>query len=870
MGLAGQRRWRGAVLILALVPGLITEGILARLGSSQAPLKAIGTPAASAKPSGPRAMERTLTTLAPMVARQHAAAARPRRSVPRQHVATAPTLIPATAPSNVEPVNATATVDARVADAPVVDAAASKQTPAWLDVSINGQQPGIALLLRDGDGHLWVRREDLALWRLPVPQAAPIVYNGDEYYPLDALPGIKYQIDEAAQSVSIDSPARLFPETVVNDRESLAATPDRSQPGAFFNYDVIAARASGAAAAGSTTFNGLFELGAFNRWGEMTSTALRAGQTDDAGLIRLDTTFTQDRPEDLASLRIGDSISGVSSWGGAVHFAGVQWSTDFTTQPGFVTTPLAGIRGEAVLPSTLDLYINNALRLQTTIPPGPFVINDLPVNSGVGEARVVVLNMLGQEQTISVPYYVSPSLLRAGLSSFSYEVGAARDNYGLASNDYGRGLAVATDRHGFTDTFTGEIHAEVLADQQTAGLGGVWLVNDLGVLNAAVAGSHSDRGDGALMQFGFERQWHVLSVGGSVRYAESTFVEIGMLPTDLPPVRVVQGNVSTALPKRGSLSLNYIQEDYRTAAPEHLLSAQASWPVGRRGFLSLSALKPLRGGNGPTFGANFTLTLGSRTSASAGVIRQAGGNEAQLQVQQNLPAGTGMGYRVSAGTGATDQLDATWQYQNSAGTYALQTERINGATSTSFEAQGGVALLNDRLYVSRKLDESFAVVQVGDFANVHIYADNQVVAQTDSSGTALVPRIRAYERNPLGIDQADLPLDVDIDTLQKNAIPYRRSGVLVTFDLHRSLGALVSLVEEDGLPIPVGAVAVVGGNDTEFPVGTKGETYLTGLSPSSVVHVSWPGKACEAKVVFTPSADPLPKLGPLVCQAVAP
>jgi len=32
--------------------------------------------------------------------------------------------------------------------------------------------------------------------------------------------------------------------------------------------------------------------------------------------------------------------------------------------------------------------------------------------------------------------------------------------------------------------------------------------------------------------------------------------------------------------------------------------------------------------------------------------------------------------------------------------------------------------------------------------------------------------------------------------------------------------------------------------------------------------VSWPGKACEAKIAFTPSADPLPKLGPLLCEPV--
>jgi outer membrane usher protein len=849
-GCARRKRLQYAALLLLLAPGLLAAGTWSDFDGSHARPKVI-----KARPHVARPIKNARHA-SPRLARPPLAAP-PKVAIP----ALAKMLTPAIPPIPAKP----------AAEAPPMATTPVKaNVPVWLDVEVNGQRLGIALLLRDADGHLWARREEFTSWRLPVPNAEPFIDNGEAFYPLAALPGLEHKIDEATQAVVIRSPARLFPETIINDRTSFAAIPDRSQPGGFLNYDVVVAHASGEAAANPVTLNGLFEVGVFNRWGEATTTAVRTSEANDPNLIRLDTTFTQDRPETLASLRVGDSISGISSWGGAVHFGGVQWSTDFTTQPGFVTTPLAGIRGEAILPSTLDLYVNNALRLQTTIPPGPFAIDDLPATSGQGDARVVVRNMLGQEQTISVPYYVSPSLLRAGLSSYSFEIGAARDNYGLTSNDYGRGLLVATDRYGFSDTFTGEAHAEVLAAQQTAGLGGVWLVRTLGVMNAAVAASHSDRGDAALLQFGFERQWHTLAVGGNVRYAESTFVEIGMVPNSLPPIRQVQAYVSLPVPKRGSLSVNYTQQDYRTAAPAHLLSVQASWPVGSRGFLGLTGLKPLRGGDGPQFGLNFTLAMGTRSTVTASTVRQDHGNESQVQAQQNLPAGTGMGYRVMAGTGTSDQLNATMQYQNDAGTYALQATRVDGQTSTSVEAQGGIALFNDRLYFSRKLDESFAVVRVGDFANVHIYADNQIVAETDDTGTALVPRIRAYERNPLRIEQADLPLDVDIDTLEKDAIPYRRSGVRVDFDLHRSLGALVTLIEQDGLPIPVGAVATVAGNDTEFPVGTKGETYLSGLSQSSLVRVSWPGNACEAKIAFTPSTDPLPKLGPLLCEPVAP
>ena len=737
----------------------------------------------------------------------------------------------------------------------------------WLDVEINAQYPGTALLRRDAQGRLWVSSDDLERWRVRPPPVPPIIERGTPYYPLDAFPGLTYAVDEAAQSIAIKAPASAFVATVIGGAHTRPATPVRSSPGGFFNYDVVAARASGNASADRTTINGLFEAGAFNSWGTATTTFVRSNSAADPSVVRLDTTLTQDRPLALASVRVGDSISEAASWGGAVHFGGVQWSTDFTTQPGFVTTPLAGVRGEAVLPSTLELYIDNALNMQTTVQPGPFAINNLPLISGQGEARLVVRDILGQEQQIVTPYYSSPVLLRSGLSSFSYEVGAVRDNYGLESNDYGQGLAVGTQRYGFTDGFTGEVHGELLRDQQTAGVGGAWLAHESAVVNAAVSASHSARGGGELLQLGFSRQSRTLSFGASATLESPDYVQVGMAPGQLAPVRVLQGFVALPMPARGSLSLNYVQDDFRDQSPVHLLSSQASWPVGRNGFIGIYALKPTRGGAAPVAGLNFIYTLGARNSASASLTRQNGGSQEQVQVQQNLPAGQGLGYRVAVGADTTDLWDATVAYQNEVSTYTLRSMRSQGQSVDSAESQGGVALLDGETFLTRKMDESFAVVRVGDYANVHIYADNQEVGVTDSSGTALVPRIRAYDHNPLRIEQSDLPLDVDIDSLEKDAVPYRFSGVLVKFDVKRSLGALVMLTLGDGKPVPAGATATMSGSDVEFPVGLRGEVYLTGLGNSTDVRVSWPGRSCDVKVAFVPSADAVPRLGPYVCEA---
>jgi outer membrane usher protein len=96
--------------------------------------------------------------------------------------------------------------------------------------------------------------------------------------------------------------------------------------------------------------------------------------------IRLDTTFTHDFPSRLETLCVGDAISTPGSWGSAVRFGGVQWGTNFAIRPDLITAPLLTAGGVAVVPSTVDVYLNNQAVSTQRVPPGPFVIDRLPVN----------------------------------------------------------------------------------------------------------------------------------------------------------------------------------------------------------------------------------------------------------------------------------------------------------------------------------------------------------------------------------------------------------------------------------------------------------------------------------------------------------
>jgi len=182
-------------------------------------------------------------------------------------------------------------------------------------------------------------------------------------------------------------------------------------PGAFLNYDFSAQHASGSASAGAQ-----LELGAFAAGLVATTQVVNPNLAAHGRFTRLESTITLARPAQLASLRVGDSISR----------GGIQWVSDFAIQPEFITFPLPVLAGSSALPATAQVFVNNALSYQHDLDAGPFSMRGVPAVSGQGEVRMVVRDLLRREQVIVQQYYAARNLLRSGLDDFSYEFGRQR------------------------------------------------------------------------------------------------------------------------------------------------------------------------------------------------------------------------------------------------------------------------------------------------------------------------------------------------------------------------------------------------------------------------------------------------------------
>jgi len=769
-------------------------------------------------------------------------------------------------------------------------------TPSYITVRINDQNKSdSALVLRAGPqgAAFFLSAKDAASFRLVLERHTnAVTFDDVSYFPLQGFAGLSIAFNESTQTLSITASPEMFRGEVI----ALGAKPRSplAKPGfgSFLSYDVFTQRTSQGSA--SASVGGQFEWGIFTPSGVLTNSFLGSRTSTTKQLLRLETAFTMDQPEARASWRIGDGVSRGAGWGNSALFAGLQYATNFSTQPSLVTYPLNSVSGEAALPSVVDVYVNNLLSVTQRVQQGPFTLNDLPNVNGTGTIRLVVRDLLGREQSILVPLYGSNQLLRQGLNDFAFQVGTLRERIGTKSADYGRGFASGIFRTGVNDKFTFESAFEFARGRYAGGLGATWLMGFVGEFSASAAtsfqaadtvqsavapivttienlGSIATSGLANRSGQSFSGSWDWrskdLSVGVQTRFSSAGFRTIFSLTDAARPLREIStfAGFGSAL---GSFGLGYVNVVRPSRATNEFLQLSWSRSLRRWGQLSLNVITGFRATNARSYSLNYVVPFGpvSTFGMSESIIENDLGRRSELRTnfQRSLPSGDGFGYRLDVSDRRTAILAA--QTQRSVGLYSLDVSHLNSITTSRVGASGAVVFMGGELVLGRRVEDAFGLVSVPGFANVRVTLNNQSVGRTNAKGNLFVARLRPYEVNALAIDQEDIPVGAEIVALKLDATPYLKSGVLVRFEVKQSQSATLKLVDEAGLAIPAGAMLTLLPSGESLPVGEGGEVYLTGLSASNRARVSLSGKNCTIEIAFKASNDPQPFLGEIKCK----
>jgi outer membrane usher protein len=743
-----------------------------------------------------------------------------------------------------------------------------------LDVIVNGRPLGDVVRAELWpDNTLLLPVESWTEARLTPLAPIRALSDGTPAYAVGAIAGATYAIDRQALNLKITVPPSAFAASTVASELAPVVPPSRPHPGVVLNYDLSASYPGHGSpvAAGA-----VLEAMAFGAAGNLVTSALvRDGETGRR-VERLDTFWRYDMPGRMQTLVLGDTVGVGGGWSRPVRFAGVRLGRDFGMRPGFVTLPQLALSGEAALPSTVDVLVNNARRMSEPVPPGPFELTNVPIVTGAGEINLVVRDLLGQETVMRQSYYASPRLLAPGLSDFSLEGGRMRFGYGEGSR-YGDGFAAATLRAGLTRALSGEVRLELQADRRAAGLELTGLLGDWAVAHAALAASRgSSQGtaaQGQLLRLGIERS--TPHGGGALEYeyAGAGFAPFGELPGPAAAGRRPRTRLMASVggPVVGRLSggISYVRQILWGGDQIALAGASISLPLWQRSSMNLSANKRLDGDRAWRAGFNVSLPLTEGVHLAARADRDNDGRaSATLAASHPAPAGSGLGWNVETSTVESQRARGALQYNASMGELTANlVSDAHGRLAARAGARGSLGLLAKLPFASRPIGQgSFAVVEVEGMAGVPIKRSHQVVATTNAHGMAFVPGLLPWQKNQLEIDPDDLPLDAVVGDVVQEITPYPGSGTVVTFKVRRTRQALLVLHQPSGQPVPLGTRVRLLPDGPEFIAGLRGEAWLTDLPAGRArLRVSWPNGGCVLELPPPTLTGAPERIGPLAC-----
>jgi outer membrane usher protein len=743
-----------------------------------------------------------------------------------------------------------------------------------VDVFVNGQQlKDVVRAEQLSGGPLLLPAEAWTEARLtPLPQFAALS-DGTPAYALDAVPGATYHINRQNLVLAINAPATAFVGSTLGLQDSLAAPPPRPQPGVMLNYDLSLSHSVGTASSGA-----MLEAVAFNGFGTVVTSALVSDTGSSRSATRLDTYWRYDLPHRMESLALGDAVGMGGGWSRPARYGGLRWGRDFGMRPGFVTLPQMSLTGEAALPSTVEVLVNNARRLSQPVQPGPFDLTHVPIVTGAGEIDLVVRDLLGRETVVRQSYYASPRLLAPGLTDFSFEAGWLRTGYGRDSA-YGDGFGAATWRQGLSHHLTGEGRIELQRGRRAAGVELASLLGTWGAGRLALAASSSDtqgpHESGQLLQAGIERS--TPRGGGALQYETMSrgFAPFGEATDPQAAAQRARERWLASLggPLWGAVSggVSYVRQTRWDGDRLTVLGLSLSMPLWQRASMSMSLNKRLDDDRSWGAGLSVNLPLGDGLNTASGIDRDSDGQlTGTVSAARNAPAGPGLGWRVQNSTAESQRAQAGLRYNTSHSEWALDAvASADGQLSTRAGGRGTIGWVGGMAFASRPVGQgSVAVVKVAGIEGVPVQRSHQVVAITDARGLAFVPGLLPWQKNQIEIDPVDLPLDVEVANTRLEVTPYARSGVVVDFGVRRTRQALLVLHQADGAPVPVGAKVRLLPDGPEFMAGRRGEVWLTGLAAQPQrVQVRWPQGGCTLALAVPASPDGMPgKIGPLACE----
>ncbi|QDL35804.1 fimbrial biogenesis usher protein [Serratia liquefaciens] len=595
---------------------------------------------------------------------------------------------------------------------------------------------------------------------------------------------------------------------------------------------------------------------------------------------------------DVISLRsrltLGDSYTNGDIFDG-INFRGVQFASDDNMLPDSQKGFAPAVHGIARSTAQVSIMQNGYQIYNTTVPPGPFIINDLYAAGSAGDLQVTIKEADGSRQVFSIPYASVPILRREG--HISYALTAAEYRSGNKQQEKPK-FFQGTVLYGIPAGFT-LYGGTLLADRYNAvnfGVGknmGVLggLSADITQANATLPDSSQHQGQSVrfLYNKSFKTTGTNLQLVGS-RYSTSGYFNFSDTTYHRMSGHSIENQDSIIgvrkkltdyynmnYNKRGKLQLSISQPLSTTATFYMSNSFQTYWGTGKTAHqiqaglntaikdinwnLSYSLAKnPWQKVRDQMLAVNINIPLSHwMRSDNKSAWRQASANYSMsndmkgqttnlagvhgtLFDDNNLSYNVQKGFTRGGNRANGDSGYTSLNYRGGYGNANVGYSHSDNIKQLNYGFSGGVLVHADGMTLSQPLNDTVVLIKAPGASGVKL--ENQTGVRTDWRGYAVQPFAMEYRENRVALDTNSLADNVDLDDAVTHVVPTRGAIVRAEFNAHLGFKLLISLTYK-GKAVPFGAMVTTNSNQGGSIVADNGQVYLSGMPLAGNIQVKW-------------------------------
>lgn len=606
---------------------------------------------------------------------------------------------------------------------------------------------------------------------------------------------------------------------------------------------------------------------------------------------------------DITALRsrltLGDSYTNGDIFDG-INFRGGQMASDDNMLPDSQKGFAPAIHGIARGTAQVSIKQNGYEIYHSTVPPGPFTINDLYAAGNGGDLQVTIKEADGSSQRFTVPYSSVPVLQRQGHTRYALTAGKYRSGNELQDDPT---FFQGTLMHGLAAGWT-LYGGSQLADRYRAFNVGVGKnMGNLGAMSVDVTQANAtlpddSRQQGQSVRFLYNKSLSELgtniqlvgyrySTRGYFSFADTTYQRMSgySVVTEDGPVYVkpkFTDYYNLAYSKRGKVQVSITQQLGRTATLYLSGSQQTYWGTGNvdeqfqaglntavddiNWTLSYSLTKNAwQDGRDQMLAVNVNIPFSHwlrsdsqsawrHASASYSMSNDLNGRMSNLAglygtllEDNNLSYNVQTGY-ASGGEGSSGSTGyAALNYRGGYGNANVGYSHSDGIKQLYYGMSGGVLAHANGVTLSQPLNDTAVLVSAPGAKGTKV--ENQTGVRTDWRGYAVLPYATEYRENRVALDTNTLADNVDLDDAVVSVVPTHGAIVRAKFKAHVGMKLLMTLIH-NGKPVPFGAMVTSAGNQNASIVADNGLVYLSGMPLAGKVQVMWGQGAnarCEAE-----------------------